>query len=299
MPSHPPVAPFVVGMGRSGTTLLRLMLNSHPLLAVPPETRFLHALLEQEGRTANASEAFCATLRGTPTWPDFDLDAAELRRRVDSLAPFSLPDAVRAFYAYYAESQGKPLWGDKTPTYGLLLADIGALLPEARFVHLLRDGRDSALSYRRVWFGPGRDLVQHARTWTERVSRARALGAALGQRYLEIRYEDLVSQPAASLAAVCAFLDLPFSERMLDYHLTAAEHIARTKPRHRPDGSLAVGTEHFLEIHARTMTPPDPTRIGGWRRELSDDELRSYERCAGRLLQTLGYETRFPDAWEA
>ncbi len=120
-PDQPP-APFVVGVARSGTTLLRLMLDAHPELAIPPETHFIPKV--KSGRAAEAVGEGEMRRRAHEVitehrrWPDFGLDADELRaplrRRTE---PFNRRDALRAFYGLYAGKQGKPRWGDKSPGY--------------------------------------------------------------------------------------------------------------------------------------------------------------------------------------
>src|SRR5881394_462023 len=147
-----PPASFVVGVARSGTTLLRLMLDAHPDLAIPHETHFLPAVLALAG-DADRDELF-RRVTEFETWPDLGLDAHDYRRAIEGVEPFDLATGVRVFYRLYAARFGKVRWGDKTPPYLGHLAAIERLLPEARFVHLIRDGRDVAVSLEPLWFAP-------------------------------------------------------------------------------------------------------------------------------------------------
>ena len=140
-----PPAPFVVGLTRSGTTLLRMMLDAHRELTIPPETHFVPDLIKA-ARGDGGVDAMLAALTGNRTWGDFGIDDAEMRRRLEAAPPGDAAAAVRAFFDAYAERQGKPRWGDKTPAYMLSVQRIGRTLPESRFIHLIRDGRDVALS---------------------------------------------------------------------------------------------------------------------------------------------------------
>ena len=115
-PSKRRPPPFIVGVARSGTTLLRLMLDAHPELAIPPETHFVPRLIKLVDGGAGPGEV-ATFLAGHPRWGDYGLDAAELERRLDALEPFDAGSALRAFYGLYAEGQGKPRWGDKSPPY--------------------------------------------------------------------------------------------------------------------------------------------------------------------------------------
>lgn len=276
--------PFIVGVGRSGTTLLRLMLDAHPDLAIPNETLFLQELIRR-----NASkDQFVDIVTDFETWPNLALDADELRAAVAGTA--SLADAIRAFYRLYAERRGKTRWGDKTPYYRVFMTDIQHLLPEAHFIHVIRDGRDSALSYQGLWFGPGDDFEKQAQFWSKAIADARATAHAL-KRYSEVRYEELVRDPETVLRGICAGLALEFDSAMLAYHHTAEERLAEFKqpfgPKDRTPSDLAT----FVAIHDRAKAPPDASRIGRWRTEMSREDLRRYETIAGPMLRALGYET--------
>src|SRR6185503_17766190 len=117
-------APFVVGVARSGTTLLRLMLDAHPQLTIPPETHFVPKLIShcerwmEEGATTGERRDRAFELITThPRWGDFGLDADALRRHLEAHDRLSPGDAARSFYEAYAEREGKPRWGDKSPPY--------------------------------------------------------------------------------------------------------------------------------------------------------------------------------------
>jgi hypothetical protein len=147
---------------------------------------------------------------GFHTWGDFGLPAERLLASARALAPVSWTEGARLFYRLYAERHGKPRWGDKTPVDGQHLPEIEALLPEAAFIHLIRDGRDVALSLRRTWFAPGRDVATLARHWADQVAATRADGRGC-RRYVEVRFEDLVTDPRRTLSRLCRFLELPFA----------------------------------------------------------------------------------------
>ena len=171
-----PPMPVIVGAPRSGTTMLRLMLDAHPDLAIPPETGFLSELasLDGEGDALRASTLQLITSYppDAPAWADFGLSADDLKNSLDSINPLTATDVARAFYRQYAARFGKKRLGDKTPSYAFHIAAISRLLPEARFIHLVRDGRDVALSLRDVWFGPGNAPDELAAAWVAHVEAA-------------------------------------------------------------------------------------------------------------------------------
>jgi glycosyltransferase involved in cell wall biosynthesis len=285
----PAPMPFVVGAPRSGTTLLRLMLDAHPELAIPPETHFVAEALDLRGKDRELRARFCRLVTHSPRWGDFHLDAGALERRLQGIRPFRLEDGLRVFYRMYADRLGKRRVGDKTPGYVLHLRRIAAVLPEARFVHLIRDGRDVAASLRKLWWGPGDDVEAQAVDWLWRIREARQQ-AQVCPGYLEVRYEDLVREPEAQLRRVCEFLGLTFERRMLEFYGTAAERLDEQNARSGRDGGVPVTKEQLRAIHARTQEPPNEAAIGRFERDLSPREVDAFQRIAGALLAELGYE---------
>lgn len=285
-PPGPPV-PFIVGASRSGTTLLRMMLDAHPDLAIPPETHFVKRLAHQCERARWPTEQFIESIRTSENWADFGIDGGEFSRRVRAIVPFDLGAALRVFYTLYAERFGKARWGDKTPGYVQRMTLIQQLLPEARFVHLIRDGRDVALSVQSLWFGPA-TLHDASGWWVERITQARAQAASV-PAYLEIRYEDLVLEPERTLRDVAAFLDLPWDDVMLAYHERAEQRLAESTSPGRGKRAAAVDDAARRNMHALTAAPPNRQRIGRWEREMDDASLIEFERVAGDLLVELGY----------
>ena len=285
--------PFVVGSPRSGTTMLRLMLDAHPDLAIPPETGFVPAVaaLSGEGHALRRRtfETITAFPPDAPAWVDFGVSREQLWELLRAIEPFDAADGVRAFYRCYADRFGKPRAGDKTPTNLHHLEAITQLLPEARFVHIIRDGRDVALSLRGMWFAPGRDIESLAAQWSRDVALF-ATAPPAPDRYLEVRFEDLVCEPRRELARVCAFLELAFDDGMLESHHRAEQRLEEHRERRRVDGTLVVSREQRLLQQARVRSAPDPSRIGVWRLEMSASELRRFHAVAGTQLAELGYE---------
>jgi hypothetical protein len=282
--------PIIVGVPRSGTTLLRMMIDAHPDVAIPPETGFLPALADL-APTRDAAAAAGEIITTFHTWADFGLDAAGLRETLHRRSPITPSDAARTFYESYAGRLGKRRWGDKTPTYTASIDRIALLLPEARFIHIIRDGRDVMVSVRGLWFRPGDTVEACAEDWMTRLSHARALGAVV-PHYLECRYEALVRQPAATLEGLCRFLELRFDPQMLSYHLRAAERLHEHQARYAPDGQLLVSKADRLRNQRFVMEPPQEHRIGRWDTELNEDDVRRFEAVAGEWLDRLGYGTR-------
>jgi hypothetical protein len=284
-----PPAPFVVGVARSGTTLLRLMLDAHPDLTIPPETHFIPKVIEACGSDGDARERVLELLTNHRRWADFGLDPAEFRRRVEGLPePLDPGEVLRTFYGLYAEQQAKPRWGDKSPSYVRKLPKVARALPEAHFIHLIRDGRDVALSQMEVHHGAA-EAREAAEGWVGAITKARRQAKRV-PHYLELRYEDLVDDAEPVLRRVCDFIDLRFDPAMLEYHRGASKRMAETTRDFERGKGPAIPAEVRAKQHERVAAPPQKDRAGRWRTDMSAEDRASFEEVAGELLADLGYE---------
>ena len=281
-------APFIVGVNRSGTTLLRMMLDAHPQLTIPPETHFLPELIEVADAGKPTPEALLATITSQREWGDFGLTEEELLERFRALDPLAAGGALRAFYEAYAERVGKPRWGEKTPIYVKSMRKIESALPEARFVHVIRDGRDVALSIR------DRATKEHtieaiADRWVRRITRAREQAKRLAH-YREIRYESLILDTEPTLREILDFYELPWDDAVLDYHQHSADRLEEMKRELPDDGKrTTLSVERRMATHARTTEKPDPRRVSRWRESMDPADRQLFESIAGPLLTELGY----------
>jgi sulfotransferase family protein len=281
-----------VGFGRSGNTLLRLMLDAHPQLAIPPETEFVPQLAYACAESAEPAETFLRTLSGHWRLRDLQVDTAAIADAVHRLRPFDVGDALRIIYATYADKFGKSRWGDKTPGYVRYMTLIADVLPEAHFIHVIRDGRDAWLSIRDLWFGPN-TVEEAAATWQEWVLDARR-DAKVVPHYAEVMFERLVADPEQTMRDVCVYLALPWEDAVLRFHERAPQRIAEVITDYEEDGRLVASVDERHAIHALTSRPPDASRVGRWRDELAPAEVATFEAIAGETLALLGYELASP-----
>ena len=265
---------ILLGVSRSGTTLLRVILDRSPGIAIPDESFFVPLLARRHGKTADA-ERFLDDVARVPAIRDWGLSVASLAPRIRSGMPIG--EAIAAIYEAYADTAGKPRWGDKTPMYMRHLALLDELFPTAQYVHLIRDGRDAALSFlqmpegtfTRTWAHP-RTPAQFACLWRKEVGDARVLGGRIGAtRYHEVRYEALVANPDATVHGVCAFAGIPFEPAMLDYA-----------------GAVDVSSKP----HQQRLLAPPTTGVRSWRDEMPAADAAGFEAVAGGLLRELGYD---------
>jgi hypothetical protein len=266
---------FIVGSARSGTTLLRLMLNAHPLVAVPPESRFITELWG--GSPEVEVEEFTKALAGHTRFTAWELPIEAVEAEIGDRARLPYADAIDAVYRAYAHARGKVRWGDKTPRYVESIPFLADLFPDARFVHLVRDGRNVALSYADVPFGP-KTVAKAAELWSRRVLEGIGAGRALGPgRYVELRYEDLVEDIEGRTKELTEFLELPFDEGMLDYTERSRSDVLPRAAKYNPH-----------------VTEKPIARTRSWETDMPAGHVAVFEAIAGRVLASLGYEVRNP-----
>lgn len=266
---------FIVGSARSGTTLLRLMLNAHPEVAVPPESRFITEFWD--GHDEIEVDHFLARLGAHDRFAQWDLPIEAVRNELGDGKRVAYKTAVEAPFRAWARVHGKTRWGDKTPRYVERIPFLADLFPGSRFVHLVRDGRNVALSYADVPFGP-KTVAKAAALWAERVCAGYTSGRSLERgRYLEIRYEDLVEDAEGEAKDLCDFLDIPFQADMLDY----------------TEKARAVVLPSASELNPHVTEKPR-SGVRSWEQEMSARDIEVFEAVAGDVLSELGYARRFP-----
>jgi hypothetical protein len=260
---------FVVGCPRSGTTLVRTILDGHTRLSIPPESHFVVALARPGRRNAVTLDDIMAH----PEFAAWNADAEALRRWVDRVAPTSYRELVSAVFDWYADVHGKPRWGDKTPGYVSYLPRLRSVFPDAQFIHVLRDGRDVVASLSEQVWGPKTPVVG-ALQWRRKVSAGRRAGARMGSdRYLELKLEDLIADPQTKVRELCAFLGEQFQANMLDFP-------ARARALFADDDKVAARVREPLTTGRRD-----------WRSGMSVAEQRAVEALCHRQLVRLGYPT--------
>ena len=230
-------------------------------------------------------------MKSAREWGDFGFSDEEMLGRLRALPKLKPGPAVRTFYEAYIEEQGKPRWGEKTPTYVQKMKLIQRALPEARFVHVIRDGRDVALSVldrtvRELTAGDiARPLAEEDHQGARGLAEARALhGDPL--RGPDPRHR---AGPAQGLRVHRAAAG---TTRCCSYHERSAERLqemARALPAEGRAKELSV--ERRMKTHAMTTKPPSADRVARWRTQMSAEQRAEFEAIAGDLLE----RARLPD----
>jgi hypothetical protein len=271
---------FIVGAPRSGTTLLQYMLRSHPRISLPTgESHFFIPLYRDAetygdlSRPENIRRVLEAMYRQSADFLDTDLhgltfDIGKLTDEFHAEKRFSMQSIIAGLFEKNAALEGKARWGDKTPYYILHIPKLLEWFPNGQIIHLIRDGRDVALSL----FARSHDFGVYntyfaAKYWQQYVETGHAYGAGLPDNtYLEIRYEDILGDQRAVMQQICHFLGEEFSESLLNFKKAGQ-----------------AGKTPLLQ------KPVQASNAEKWRERMSNRQIRVFESAAGDTLSRFGY----------
>jgi hypothetical protein len=275
---------FVVGCPRSGTTLLHRLLDAHPEIALVHETLWIPKFWAQRVGVSTdgwVTPDLVPNLVSHRRFERLGITPDEVRQLVEGNGRVPYADFVTALFDLFGAARGKRLAGDKTPGYVREIPILHELWPRARFVHLIRDGRDVCLSAL-DWGKADKIFREHslwadepvttAALWWERCVRlgreaGRSLPPAL---YHEVRYETLVADAENACRELCEFLGVAYDDSMLHFH----------------EGKTRAASG--LSTKRRWLPPTEGLR--DWQAQMPRAAVREFEAAAGDLLDELGYE---------
>jgi hypothetical protein len=272
---------FIVGCGRSGTTLLKSILNAHPNVFVAPETFYFRSIKK---RIKESTEPW----NSVNFWwlRDAGITPALLRPFVQSRMEHGQNlDAVvfGAIMDLHASRNKNCLIGEKTPSHVKYVDQIRSIYPDAKFIQIYRDPRAVYSSFKKVDVGP-RFISEIMKEWlaAAKVMRRRSDD----KNYLTLKYEGLIERPEVNLKNICEFLELKWHDSILNFH-------SRKEP------GFAQEQKH----HQNTQKPLFRTSINSWQNELKLREVGLIEWSVGSELEALGYDRAvqhklaFPGLW--
>ncbi len=257
---------FIVGCGRSGTTLLRAMLNHHSQLAIPLESLFIIDYLRAQPGTP--PDTFLRLITR-----EYELQEWGMTVTADDFAGcVTAQDFIDRAHEHYLRQEGKTIWGQKTPRfvrYGPLLK---RHYPHAKFINVIRDPHAVVSSLIRSNVHNSNALYA-ARRWVRDVDAGRRLAQDFPGDVLHVRYADLITDTERALRACCDFLGIDFEPSLLDYHKTGTEEYSG----------------YYAQIHAKLNQAPDTSRIDAWREHLTAQDVAVLESVCGPLMDEFGY----------
>jgi hypothetical protein len=267
-------AVFIIGMNGSGTTMMLDHLAAHPnLFGFGLESYILPIYLKKERAYGDltvdrnflrlwddmrSEYVFKIANRGvTPNRPE------EWRK-----VPRSVAGVFDKILKQFAAREGKERWCEKTPMHVFHMQTLAEVFPDAKFIHMIRDGRDCAVSCYRRW---KTHPVGAAFRWQEATRTGRTVGLTLRSRYKEVRYEDITTRPVHVLRGVCDFLDEDFSEKILE--------TKRVRPAITGNNSSSI-----------VRNPSDRGILE------RSGRLEEIERLIGKSLTEFGYDAKYPES---
>ena len=272
---------FIGACPRSGTTLLRLMLDNHPDMGVPQETNFVRPLWWRRVQFGDLRDP--ANRRRVGEWIFTDRDCRGGRLRGKSVsrdeaialvaeAPPTVGGIVQTCLQMYAHSHGKSRWGDKRPAYSGFIPALFAMFPDAQYVNVVRDPRSASASQVPMgWDDPAVAFPAAVARWEASIERTDRFARDLRpDQLLDVRYEDLVRDPHGELERVCAFTGLRGGDAI--DAMIAAERRANYR-----------GTQE------RLTGPVTTASIERWRERLTPAQIALVERAAAAKFDRLGY----------
>ncbi|OQY44427.1 MAG: hypothetical protein B6242_12710 [Anaerolineaceae bacterium 4572_78] len=264
---------FIVGRGRSGTTLFSMMLEMHPELCVATESLFLVSLYNKYSKgkwSKKRIDSFFEDIWRESWMEDWNLDKPVLKEKLLALgdsATFSqLCDII---YREYACQRNKPtaLIGQKDPHFSFFLDRLLETFPFAKFIHVVRDCRDSILSYQKVNFDTNNPYALAYR-WKAHNEAIQAFGKDHPAQYLVIRYEDILCEPESVMRKVCQFLGIKYTPTIIQV----------------PD-KQAVIFDHLI----KTTQPLDPSNKNKWQTKMDKKTLLGVEAICHHTMRHYGY----------
>jgi hypothetical protein len=258
--------PVVIGgCARSGTSLLRVMIDSHPNIYCGPETGLLYLKTLSSKKILGLSKKF--------NIPEKQIQ--RLKKQTSSYIQF-----IESFFTLLRELEGKPRWGEKSPANILHLDRIYQHFPNSQFIHIIRDGRDTAsslkrfprykmLNDKRVELDTNNPLDHCIRRWVRDVREG--LRWRGDPRYIEVKYEELIQNEEKTLRKIFRFLNEPWKQEVLKYY---------TSPH---------DDEKMIQNPGATK-PIYKTSQNRWKKEFTKEDKKLFKKLAGDLLIELKYE---------
>lgn len=289
--TYPPL--FIIGNPRSGTSLFRLLLTCHPSIIIPPESSFMiwwydkYGDWRKEDVASSRLDEFLVDLLGSKKIEFWKLDKAVLTKHILRETPANYAELMDTIYWAYVrrEKESTLFWGDKNNYYLGHVDSLLKLYPNAKFIHIIRDGRDVATSYMGLnkvkhtsKYAPRlpNEIKEIANDWNDNIKKINASFQKLptAQR-LEVKYESLANNPVTFLKEVCTFLDIPYSAEMLNFYEKNQQK--RLEP------------EEFNSWKKRNLKTIDTSAVGKFKTQLSKEEISSFEEVAYEALKLYNY----------
>jgi len=280
---------FIVGCPRSGTTILAAILNAHPEIATATETHFFNYISQEKkydwkNFTEKHFELFLDESRIVDFFTLSKISKEDLRLKFRALKLSSKPEhnkkeVFNILINALVQKKEKQLFCEKTPQHLQNVDEIMKLYPQAKIIHLIRDGRDTVNSLMKMPWRPD-GLLNNSRFWQTYIKLGQRLENKLDkENFLTVKYEDLLRQPQDIIKSICGFISVEFTDSMI------------TRDSKEAQGSENIFSDWESSWKHKSLEEIDSTRIGAWEKELDVEDQRILNWHQAKVLKTLGYET--------
>ncbi|MEQ9423714.1 MAG: sulfotransferase [Cyclobacteriaceae bacterium] len=262
---------FIIGLPRSGTKLLRELLNNNDFIAIPTvETHFIPLMISKfnhPGEILTRQREFFKFFQRTSFYQNMVKDGMKMKfQDLESLDYQCWSSFCKSLLSLFIKKGDFIIWGDKSPSYLKKVSFLKRHFPDSKFLHIIRDPRDVAVSVKKMW---NKSEIRAAYEWKKSIGLIRNQVHKFNSDYLEVRYEDILSKPQLNLIAICNFLSVQYSTGMLSLK-KSYEVSTSTK------GAKNIVKNNFNKYSS-----------------LDKEKLYLIERITHPLLSDLGYKNNF------
>ena len=276
---------FIIGRPRSGTTMLRYLLDAHPNVVIPGECNFILSLSRYYGQNVRLDSAslkqFPEILSYSKHYSIFNIDEDKLKAEIEKLPQNPTLEALFQTVHFSCKTIHPKneilIRGDKNPAYSSeLFHQIFNLYPNSKYVHLIRDYRDHITSYMKAKMALSSPVFL-AISWKKSIKRIKKYKEKYPSHFYTVTYENFVLDPEKYLKQICNFIGVPYQQKMLDFYENKEAYISN-----QPN-------INFDSQHKSLFKPVNSERVGKWQNYLKEHELIAIEKIAGKTGEIFGY----------
>ncbi len=279
---------FILGRPRSGTTLIQSILDAHQNVIIPSECKVILDLYFKFGHskelTQTLIEKIISELRQLHKIENWNINFDEVKKDLENeKGEFHFQQLIEIIYLNFQSAFSKKnilALGDKNPAYSKFPKLLLKIFPDAKFIHIIRDYRDHYLSVKKTGLINALETVTIF-LWKRSIIRMEKFAKKYPNQFLNVRYEDFVSNPENNLKQICSFLDIEFSSELLNFHKSREKTLNQYKEK------------NIDKFHKKVYTPIDANNTQKWKRELSDREIIIADYIVGKTANEYGYEKKY------
>ncbi len=279
---------FIIGRPRTGTTLIRTLFDAHPNIIIPPECAFIINLYPKYGRVKNWDEkkllSFYRDVQQQRKFASWQINPEKLKNELlECKGKNTFREVIKVVYSNYSSLFNKNkiiTLGDKNPVYSIHIKSLFKVFPDAKYIHLTRDYRDNILSILKVDFeAPLIPLIAYR--WRYSAINILKIKKKSPAQFYTISYEDFVNDYRKHYRNLCEFVGVPYDDSVFDFYKKKDEFY-RLYPK-----------VHVNKYHKSLFQPITNNKVGLWKTELKEKDVKTADAVIGKYAELLGYEKKY------